>query len=46
MFVTDCSRSWYANSTEIRYYKSGEGEVEFGDVKVYEGLFEAWPERQ
>lgn len=38
--------SWYADSTEIRFFHDGEGEVTFGDVSIYEGLFDAWPERK
>ncbi|KAI8721905.1 hypothetical protein NCS52_00333100 [Fusarium sp. LHS14.1] len=40
------ARSWYADSTEIRFFHEGEGEVTFGDVSIYEGLFDAWPERK
>ncbi|KAL2689966.1 hypothetical protein Neosp_004031 [[Neocosmospora] mangrovei] len=40
------ARSWYADSTEIRFFHDGEGEVTFGDVSIYEGLFDAWPERK
>jgi hypothetical protein len=38
-------RSWYQNSTEIKFFQNGEGEVTFSNVNVSEGLFEAWPER-
>ena len=37
--------SWYANSTEIRFFQEGDGDVQFGPVEVHEGLFDAWPER-
>ncbi|RMJ10008.1 hypothetical protein CDV36_010361 [Fusarium kuroshium] len=40
------ARSWYSDSTEIRFFHDGEGEVTFGDVSIYEGLFDAWPERK
>ncbi|PWY75232.1 extracellular invertase [Aspergillus sclerotioniger CBS 115572] len=38
-------RSWYANSTGIDFFQSGEGEVRFENVMVSEGLFDAWPDR-
>lgn len=38
-------RSWYADSREIRFFQEGEGSVVFGDVQVYEGLYDAWPDR-
>ncbi|KAF2717515.1 glycoside hydrolase family 32 protein [Polychaeton citri CBS 116435] len=37
--------SWYANSTGIAFFYEGSVGVEFGDVQVYEGLVDAWPER-
>ncbi|PYH42157.1 glycoside hydrolase family 32 protein [Aspergillus saccharolyticus JOP 1030-1] len=40
------ARSWYANSTEIRFFHNGEGEVHFRNVSVSEGLYNAWPERK
>ncbi|KOC15084.1 extracellular invertase [Aspergillus flavus AF70] len=39
------ARSWYKNSTDIKFYHNGAGEVTFSNVTVSEGLFEAWPER-
>ncbi|PLB53318.1 extracellular invertase [Aspergillus steynii IBT 23096] len=40
------ARSWYAKSTGIKFLHNGVGQVQFSDVSVSEGLFEAWPERQ
>ncbi|KAI0181145.1 glycoside hydrolase family 32 protein [Hypoxylon sp. FL1284] len=37
--------SWYASSSEIRFFHDGDGEVTFGDVTVHEGLSDAWPDR-
>ncbi|PYH88239.1 extracellular invertase [Aspergillus ellipticus CBS 707.79] len=38
-------RSWYANSTEIRFLHNGVGQATFSNVTVSEGLYNAWPER-
>lgn len=35
---------WYANSTGVSYFVEG-GEVSFSDVRIYEGLVDAWPGR-
>jgi hypothetical protein len=43
--LTVC-RSWYANSTDIKFFHNGEGEATFGDVTVFEGLYDAWPQRK
>ncbi|OTB01346.1 glycoside hydrolase family 32 protein [Hypoxylon sp. CI-4A] len=40
------ARSWYTASREIRFFHDGDGEAVFGDVTVYEGLYDAWPDRQ
>jgi hypothetical protein len=40
-----CS-SWYVDSTDIRFFHSGSGEVTFSNVTIHEGLAEAWPERK
>ncbi|KAF4124541.1 beta-fructofuranosidase [Geosmithia morbida] len=40
------ARSWYANSTDIRFFQDGSGSVTFSDVEVYEGLYDAWPDRK
>ncbi|RAL12363.1 glycoside hydrolase family 32 protein [Aspergillus homomorphus CBS 101889] len=40
------ARSWYDNSTQIRFFHNGEGEVQFKNVAVTEGLYNAWPERE
>ncbi|KAK5111666.1 hypothetical protein LTR62_004771 [Meristemomyces frigidus] len=37
--------SWYDQSTEISFYHEGSQAVAFGNVTVYEGLVDAWPER-
>ncbi|KAI1045462.1 hypothetical protein LB505_006302 [Fusarium chuoi] len=37
--------SWYADSTDIRFFHQGSGEVSFSNVTIYEGLADAWPER-
>ncbi|ORY61770.1 glycosyl hydrolase [Pseudomassariella vexata] len=39
------ARSWYDASKEIRFFHDGTGEATFGNITVYEGLYEAWPER-
>ena len=36
--------SWYEDSRNIRFIVEG-GEVEFGDVTIWEGLVDAWPQR-
>jgi beta-fructofuranosidase len=38
-------RSWYSASNKIGYIVEGSEEVSFGNVTVYEGLVDAWPER-
>lgn len=38
--------SWYAYSTNIRFFHSGSGDVTFSNVTIYEGLANAWPERK
>ncbi|KAF4974678.1 hypothetical protein FZEAL_8449 [Fusarium zealandicum] len=40
------ARSWYADSTEIRFFHSGSGEATFSNVTIHEGLYDAWPERK
>lgn len=37
--------SWYANSTEIRFFHDGEGETSFSNIQVSDGLYDAYPER-
>ncbi|KAL6239862.1 hypothetical protein BDW75DRAFT_236115 [Aspergillus navahoensis] len=39
------ARSWYANSTEIRFFHNGENEVSFSNIRVAEGLYDAYPKR-
>ncbi|CAI7609362.1 unnamed protein product [Penicillium glandicola] len=39
------ARSWYTNSTEIKFFHNGVGGVTFEDVTVFEGLYNAWPQR-
>ncbi|KAJ8114553.1 hypothetical protein OPT61_g3597 [Boeremia exigua] len=36
--------SWYEDSRNIRFLVEG-GEVEFGEVTIWEGLVDAWPKR-
>ncbi|KAF1933361.1 glycoside hydrolase family 32 protein [Didymella exigua CBS 183.55] len=36
--------SWYEDSKNIRFIAEG-SEVEFGNVTIWEGLIDAWPER-
>ena len=47
MFLTDIwfYRSWYSASTKLGFIVEGSEEISFGNVTVYEGLFDAWPER-
>ncbi|KAI1384782.1 glycoside hydrolase family 32 protein [Hypoxylon trugodes] len=40
------ARSWYAASKDIRFFHDGNGEITFGNVTVYEGLYDAWPDRK
>ncbi|KAJ5615348.1 hypothetical protein N7537_000462 [Penicillium hordei] len=40
------ARSWYANSTDINFFHNGVGEATFGNVTVFEGLYDAWPQRK
>jgi beta-fructofuranosidase len=37
--------SWYDASTAISFLHSGSESVEFGNVTLWEGLVDAWPER-
>lgn len=41
-----CFSSWYADSTDVRFFHSGSGDVTFSNVTMYEGLANAWPERK
>lgn len=43
--ISTWARSWYDSSREIRFFQDGSGEVTFGNVTVYEGLYDAWPGR-
>ncbi|OJI96862.1 hypothetical protein ASPVEDRAFT_78611 [Aspergillus versicolor CBS 583.65] len=43
--VSTWVRPWYANSTEIRFFHNGEGEVSFGNIAVHDGLYDAYPDR-
>ncbi|BCR90343.1 glycoside hydrolase family 32 protein [Aspergillus chevalieri] len=38
-------RPWYADSTGIRFFHNGEGEVSFSNIRVADGLYDAYPER-
>ncbi|KAF1965363.1 extracellular invertase [Bimuria novae-zelandiae CBS 107.79] len=42
--VSTWVRSWYEDSTDVGFFVEG-GEVEFGEVRVWEGLVDAWPGR-
>lgn len=37
-------RSWYEDSRDVGFFVEG-GEVEFGNVNIWEGLVDAWPGR-
>ncbi|KAI7584123.1 hypothetical protein KC346_g18034, partial [Hortaea werneckii] len=37
--------SWYTSSNNIAFFHEGSQAVKFGDVQIYEGLADAWPER-
>ena len=39
------ARSWYTNSTGISFIHNGVGEATFSDVTIFEGLYDAWPQR-
>ncbi|KAL4744886.1 hypothetical protein BDW72DRAFT_199169 [Aspergillus terricola var. indicus] len=39
------ARSWYANSTEIRFFHNGENMVSFRKIRVADGLYDAYPKR-
>ena len=44
--LTFCdTSSWYNASREIRFFQAGKGGVTFSNVTVYEGLYNAWPDR-
>ncbi|KAL4778174.1 glycosyl hydrolase [Aspergillus varians] len=38
-------RSWYSNSTGISFFHNGASKATFGNVTVFEGLYDAWPQR-
>ncbi|CAG8250260.1 unnamed protein product [Penicillium salamii] len=40
------ARSWYSNSTGISFFHNGVGEATFSNVTIFEGLYDAWPERK
>ncbi|KAF4552809.1 Hypothetical protein D9617_9g026000 [Elsinoe fawcettii] len=37
--------SWYEASKDIKFFYEGQERVEVGEVQVYQGLVDAWPER-
>ncbi|KAL3713804.1 hypothetical protein TMatcc_002509 [Talaromyces marneffei ATCC 18224] len=43
--VSTWVRPWYANSTEIRFFQNGDGEVTFRNIHVHDGLYDAYPAR-
>ncbi|KAL1855302.1 hypothetical protein Daus18300_011119 [Diaporthe australafricana] len=38
-------KPWYSNSTGISFFAEGTGSVEFSDVIIHEGLYDAFPNR-
>ncbi|KAL4928508.1 glycoside hydrolase family 32 protein [Aspergillus undulatus] len=40
------ARSWYSNSTGIRFFHNGESEVSFSKIRVADGLYDAYPKRE
>ena len=44
-FLFSRYRSWYSASTQLGFIVEGSEEISFGNVTVYEGLVNAWPER-
>ncbi|KAJ6125535.1 Glycoside hydrolase family 32 [Penicillium samsonianum] len=36
---------WYQNSTEIRFFQNGEGEASYSNIRVADGLYDAYPDR-
>ncbi|KAL4787745.1 glycosyl hydrolase [Aspergillus varians] len=39
------ARPWYSNSTGIRFFHNGEGNVRFDNIVLYDGLYDAYPDR-
>ncbi|KAL3471171.1 glycosyl hydrolase [Aspergillus californicus] len=40
------ARSWYENSTEIRFFHNGQSGVSFDNIMLYDGLYDAYPDRE
>ncbi|KAJ5512280.1 Concanavalin A-like lectin/glucanases superfamily [Penicillium fimorum] len=38
-------RPWYKDSTEIRFFQNGEGEASYSNIRVADGLYDAYPDR-
>lgn len=38
-------KPWYSVSTNISFFAEGTGSVEFSDISIYEGLYNAFPQR-
>lgn len=38
-------KPWYSDSTNISFFAEGTGSVEFSDVTIHEGLYDAFPNR-
>ncbi|KAJ6153542.1 CAZyme family GH32 [Penicillium chermesinum] len=38
-------RPWYENSTEIRFFQNGEGQASFSNIRIADGLYDAYPDR-
>ncbi|KAF7593853.1 hypothetical protein BBP40_010663 [Aspergillus hancockii] len=44
--ISTWARTWYANSTDISFFHNGEGAVTFSDIRVSDGLYVAFPQRE
>jgi len=38
-------RPWYENSTDIRFFQAGDGTASFNNIRVADGLYDAYPDR-
>ncbi|ETS87455.1 hypothetical protein PFICI_01283 [Pestalotiopsis fici W106-1] len=43
--VSTWARSWYSNSTELRFFYDGQETVEFENITIFDGLYDAYPDR-
>ncbi|EAU34065.1 hypothetical protein ATEG_04996 [Aspergillus terreus NIH2624] len=39
-------RPWYSYSNEISFFHNGEEEVTFSNIRIFDGLYDAYPERE